>query len=376
MTAVAIQNYGNNSYMIRQPFDFANRTGRIVFDVDAVSLSSLGTYIEIGLTQDPAPATTFQEYGNFEAGPVPRNGLMMKWNDSCALNGNAITLGSVMVYTNYLGSIITPSFTVGGTECPTTKPGSLNHFEIQVSQQHLDIYGSDYSTDNGQSFPRFRKIYSATLSLPFARGYVHVNARNHASVKYGFGPDGVYHWDNIGFDGPIISNWRAYEIPNNNTAGTHDGTTIRSLGYLLLDATSGKPAGVYDPTNRLGPFQFQGVNVSGAVAARLSLNTFFNTVSHSADSTWGLAFRFNGGTWRNRFLTATEVQAINTFGSAGNLSMIIDVPVADVSAGSTALELLPLNAPMDYPPAVANIDLILDLSGSTLSVPTNLRIVN
>jgi hypothetical protein len=56
--------------------------------------------------------------------------------------------------------------------------------------------------------------------------------------------------------------------------------------------------------------------------------------------------------------------------------MIIDVPVADVSAGSTALELLPLNAPMDYPPAVANIDLILDLSGSTLSVPTNLRIVN
>jgi hypothetical protein len=36
MTAVAIQNYGNNSYMIRQPFDFANRTGKIVFDVDAV----------------------------------------------------------------------------------------------------------------------------------------------------------------------------------------------------------------------------------------------------------------------------------------------------------------------------------------------------
>src|SRR5579864_5176496 len=91
MTAVAIQNYGNNSYMIRQPFDFANRTGRIVFDVDAVSQSSLATYIAVDLTEDPIPAPTFLELQNFETGPVPRNGLMMKWSDSCGLNGNAIT---------------------------------------------------------------------------------------------------------------------------------------------------------------------------------------------------------------------------------------------------------------------------------------------
>ena len=375
MTAVAIQNYGNNSYMIRQPFDFANRTGKIVFDVDAVSLSQQATFIEVDLTEDPVPATTFQEYANFESGPVPRSGLTMKWSNSCGSNGNAITLGDVQVYANYLGGTITPSFTVGGTGCPRTRVGSLNHFEIQVSQQRLDIYGSDYSTDNGQSFPNFRKIYTATLNLPFARGYVHVDARNHASVKYGFGPDGVYHWDNIGFDGPVISNWRAYEVPNNNTAGTHDGSAIRNLGYHLLDGTSGKPAGIYDPTNPVGPFQFQGVNVSGAVAARLSLNTFFNAVAHTATSMWGLTFRFNGGTWRSRFLTAAEVQAINTPGSAGNVSMIIDVPVGDVGAGSNALEMLPLNAPMDYPPAVANIDLILTLSGGTLSSPTNLRIV-
>jgi hypothetical protein len=39
------------------------------------------------------------------------------------------------------------------------------------------------------------------------------------------------------------------------------------------------------------------------------------------------------------------------------------------------LELLPLNAPMDYPPVVANIDLTLSSStGSAPSAPTNLRI--
>ena len=75
MTAVSMQNYGVNSYMVRQPFDFASRTGKIDFDVDAVAYSAHRGYIEIELTQDPDPATTFREFQNYEVGPVPRNGL-------------------------------------------------------------------------------------------------------------------------------------------------------------------------------------------------------------------------------------------------------------------------------------------------------------
>jgi hypothetical protein len=373
MTAIAIQNYGNNSYMIRQPFDFANRTGTIAFDVDAFSPGSLATYVEIDVTDDPTPAPTFREFQNFEAGPVPRNGLMMKWSDNCAANGGSITLGNVLVYTDYAPRTLTPA---GGTACVTTRLGSMNHFEIRVSQQRLDVYGSDYSTDSGGSFPNFRRMYSADLSLAFTRGYVHVAARNHASIKYGFGPDGIYHWDNIGFDGPVVSGWRAYEIPDNATAGTYNSQSIRNLGYMLLDGTSGKPAGIYDPVNRLSPFRFQGVDVSGMVTARLSLNAYFNTITHVATSTWGLAIRLNGGTWRNRFLTATEVQAINTAGSAGNIALLLDVPLADLVSGLNTLEMLPLNAPMDYPPVVANIDLTLTSgAGSGLLPPPNLRIV-
>jgi hypothetical protein len=373
MTAIAMQNYGNNSYMIRQPFDFANRIGKIVFDVDAVSLGSLATYVEIDLTEDPVPAPTFREFENFEPGPVPRNGLMMKWSDDCASNGRSITLGLVLVYTNYASSTLTPA---GQTACAATRQGSLNHFEIQVSRQHLDIYGSDYSPDNGQSFPNVRLMYSADLNLAFTRGYVHVSARNHATIKYGFGPDGVYHWDNIGFDGPVVSGGRGYEIPNNGTAATYYGQSVRNLGYMLLDGTTGKPAGIYDPVNRVSPFEFQGVDVSGMATARLSLNAYFNTIIHVATTTWGLAVRFNGGTWRNRFLTPAEVQAINTPGSAGNVALLLDVPLADLASGSNTLEMLPLNGPMDYPPAVANIDLTLAASaGSVPAAPTNLRIV-
>ena len=110
-------------------FDFANRTGRIVFDVDAFSPGSLATYVEIDLTDDPVPAPTFREFQNFEAGPVPRNGLMMKWSDNCASNGSLITLGNVLAYADYAPSTRVP---VGGAACATTKQGSMNHFEILV----------------------------------------------------------------------------------------------------------------------------------------------------------------------------------------------------------------------------------------------------
>jgi hypothetical protein len=372
MTAVAIQNYGNNSYMIRQPFDFANRIGRIVFDVDAVTLDALATYIEIDLTEDPVAAPTFREFQNYEPGPVPRSGLMMKWTNGCGQNGRQIGLGLVLLYTNFAPTTLTPA---GSTPCVATLLGSLNHFEIQVSRQRLDIYGSDYSPDNGRSFPNVRRMYSADVSLPFTRGYVHVAARNHASIKYGYGPDGVYHWDNIGFDGPVISGWRAYEIPDNNTTGTYNSQSIRNLGFMLLDGTSGKPAGIYDPVNRLGPFQFQAVNLTGMVTARLSLNAYFNVITHTADSTWGWRVRFNGSVWRTRMLTQPEVVAINTPGSAGNMALLIDVPITDLVSGVNTLDMLPLNAPMDYPPVVANIDLTLSSdAGSAPPAPTNLRI--
>jgi hypothetical protein len=373
MTAVVAQNYGNNSYMIRQPFDFAGRTGRITFDVDAFA-KQLGTFIAVDLTEDPIPAPTFREYENFEPGPVPRNGLMIKFLNTCDPN---VAIGNVLVYSNYSLTMLTPTFNVSGTGCATVRQGSLNHFEIRVSQTQLEVWASDFSTDDGQTFPNFRRLYAANMSLPFTRGYVHMAARNHASKKYGFGPDGVYHWDNIGFDGPIIQNYRSYEIKNNTTTASYQGDAIMNLGYLLLDGTTGKPAGIYDPINRLSSLQFQGVNVTGATAARLTLNTFFNSIAHTPSSSWGWQFRFNGGAWRTRSLSAVEVQTLTTPpGSAGNLSLALDVPIGDLIAGTNSLEMIPVNAPMDYPPAIANIDLVLTLSGgvSSPASPTNLRI--
>ena len=331
----------------------------------------LGGYPEINITQDPVAAPTFQEFSNFETGPVPQNAIIVKFSEggggACApTEASAV---NVMVYKGYAPTILPQSGTVG---CVNISPGAMNHYEIQLSQTSIDIYGTDNSTDNGQTFANLHKIYSAAINLPFSRAYVHIGARNHATVKYGFGPDAVFHWDNIGFDGPVIKNTLSYEIPDNTTMGTYQGHTpgstapVMNLGYQLQDGTvSGKPAGIYDPVNKLPAFQFKNVNTSGATGALLSFNAFFNNAQTAADATWGWQYRFNGGAWTTRTLTPLEVTAINNTlavgaaGSGGNISMLVNVAVGDLMDGTNTFEILPVNAPMNYPPVIANIDLTL-----------------
>ena len=110
----------------------------------------------------------------------------------------------------------------------------------------------------------------------------------------------VFHWDNIGFDGPVIAAPRAYEIPDNTVVTTYNGSQMQNLGYQLLDGTTGKAAGIYSPSTKINSLTFQNVNTSGITSATLTLNAFFNAGVQTANSNWGISYRFNGGTWRNR----------------------------------------------------------------------------
>jgi hypothetical protein len=375
MTAASIQNYGTNSYMILQPFDFAGRTGKIDFDVDAVS-QPLGGYPEIDITDQPVPAPTFREVINYEVGSIPQNAIIVKFGNMCGNNTSAAPY-NVMVYNNYVGTILTPSYSYSDSGCVQTATGSLNHFEIQLSQTQISIYGSDFSTDN-VNFPNYKLLYQASINLPFTQGYVHIAARNHATLKYGDGPDAVFHWDNIGFDGPSIPAMRAYEIPDNNTASTFTGdagtpsTPARNLGYMLLDGTTGKPAGMYDPNNQVNSLTFQNMNLSGVTSAALTFNAWFNAVpgvpGHVPDTTWGISYRINGGAWTTVNPTAAQIASMSNNTSdccmEGFFTPVINVPLSALVQGTNTIQFLPVNSPMDAPPVVTNIDLLLGTPGS------------
>jgi hypothetical protein len=362
MMAVAAQNYGQNSYRIRRPFDFTGRTGTIVFDAEGFVVSGLLGWISLDVTEDPTPVPSYSigtpKQANDEGGAVPRNGFEIHFRDQC--NGSpapAVTVSMIDVLTNYQDNVLKPN----KQTCINTQEGKLNHFEVRVSKQRIEVYGSPFS-DDGVHFAPVQLLFDTDVNLPFERGYVQITTHNHATIKYsqptsGFGATHVYdawvtRWDNVGFDGPVVDNWREYEIPDSLVPG-HDAWNLSgpdvNVGYRVADAANGpNPA-----------LTFKAVDLAGAVRARLAIESWY-LLSEAPNDQFVLEVRLNGGAWRDRPFTPGELAVLSNGHAQGQMGQMIDIPLTDLIEGDNTLELQTKNVPQNYPPAVASIDLILE----------------
>jgi len=352
MVAVAAQNYGQNSYRARQPFDFANRTGKIVFDADGTNVPLYG-WVSVEISEDPVPGPGFDTGpGNDEGNQIPRNALEVQFQNKCDGVATVPSVGVrfVAVYNDYKGTFITPS----SYTCLTTAPGHLNHFEVTVAQNKVEVYGSDNSSD-GKAFADPKLMFSTAVDLPFTRGWVSYTTHNHATLKYSQQTidSWVMVWDNAGFDGPVISGSREYEIPDSLTTTINpEMKTVTNVGYLVADASAA-------PNDTL---HFSGVDTTGMTKARLAFSGYYLFDSNRDLATtekYTLRYRFNGGTWRDRPLTTAEAGIING-ASQGQLAQMADVELTDLVPGDNTIEFVTANVPQNYPPVVSNIDLILE----------------
>src|SRR6185503_12616797 len=75
LAAAAAQNYGQNGYRIRQPFDFKGRTGKIVFDAAVNLLSPLHGWVSLAITEDPMSVPGYAIRGNDEGSVIPKNAV-------------------------------------------------------------------------------------------------------------------------------------------------------------------------------------------------------------------------------------------------------------------------------------------------------------
>jgi hypothetical protein len=365
LTATAAQNYGANSYRIRQPFDFAGRTGKIVFDADATSIGLLG-WIAIAVTEDPIPSPSFSNiptFDNFEGGVIPKNGLILEMEATCNAGETRVKL--IHEFRNHVA--YDHDFNLGQSTCFKVSHHHLNRFELRVSQTRVELWATPFSAD-GVNFGALTLVASADLGLTFTRGYVHLIARNHATRKYWKDTDPadakdawIVRWDNIGFDGPVINNTREFEVPD-ALLTTASGIAV---GYYLNASTAAQKTTVTIP------------NVAGAaqaVRARLAMDVhYFGNFTNVGLPTWGITYRFNNKTWRTYTLTTAE-QTLFSSGVSfrgdkngqsnalllGVLGHVIDVPVADLVEGDNVLEVATLNVPFgNFPPTLSNVDLIL-----------------
>jgi hypothetical protein len=239
----------------KQPFDFAGRTGTVSFDISNDSRGTHAAWPEFWFSNLPVP-TPFNHFDTWQA--LPEHGFGIRFGaavgagqyGSCP-NGNNLdkprwTVDSAVVIRNY---VMDDTIGIGGVrtnmkstilDCVIASPensGILNHVELRISQNQIDIYASDAGvTPSPANLKRIAVVTNANLSA--TRGLiwledVHYNAdkaepegdHSHSQRTH------TFVWDNVAFDGPFTYRDFSYDALDN--------TEIRGDGTVNLGKASG-----------------------------------------------------------------------------------------------------------------------------------------
>jgi hypothetical protein len=383
LTASGAQNYGLSTYRIRQPFDFEGRTGTISLDVDASS-SMLGAWPAIVLSEELTPAPSFN-FPERESGP--QNGIAFEFYGGYCEEGDSL-MPQLFVFDDY-GETSYQDF-----DCETphvaARRDSLNHVEIRISDHHVEFWASEPSED-GVEFPTFHHLMQAELELPFTRGYVSLVVRNHATVKYAEGASWAVRWDNVGFDGPIITGRREHssvETPPPVTISdgcVFDGRCVwRGEAYALRPGDDsvcpetcdheieGQMVGQVRPREDEAPVEirFPDVSLESVARARLAIAVDYPWFEWGDQfpppTTFRLRYRVNGADWRERGVTEVEARAFegtpDEGPGAGLLNQLIELELGELQEGDNVVELTTAGTwTGEYRAAATGADLLFEL---------------
>ncbi len=247
----------------KQPFDFVGRTGKVVFDVSNDTLGTHDAWPELWVTDKPAP-TPFNHFDTWQA--LPQNGFGVRMAAGAAAGQNGLcpnstnidkprwTVDSAAVVRNYVlddtaGYGTRSAMAVKILDCavePSGPDGGLNHVEVDVAQNQIDVYATDAGTTS--PLRHLATISNANLSL--TRGLlwledVHYNAAKACCNENGPHRQHTFTWDNVGFDGPFTYTDLAFDAPDNtkvNSDGTIDLARFSAPNQTATWAIPGMPA--------------------------------------------------------------------------------------------------------------------------------------
>ena len=341
----------------KQPFDFAGRTGTIGFDVSNDSHGTHAAWPEVWLTDKPVPAP-FNHFDSWIA--LPQHGFGVRFAAQvgpgqygfCPNSDNTTrwTVDSAVVVRNYVyedtnGFGTKASLTMTPLDCVTSPPdgsGVMNHVELRVSQNQIDVY----ATDAGKTAPLKHIAVIGNANLTLSRGLVWIEDAHYNADKGG-APSQRMHtfvWDNVAFDGPFTYRDLSFDAPDNGVPGAN--------GTVNLGKTSG--AGQFSSWNVLGM-------PAGpkAEAVRVLFNFFHQdppaalnvTVNgHSHVVPWPYP-ETQGFTWR---------------------TTAVSIPITDLVPGTNAVTI----GTADQTITTSNVDIVLvNVGPPAPRPPTNLRIV-
>lgn len=225
----------------KQPFDFANRTGTVSFDVSNDSYGIHDAWPEFWMSDAPVP-DPFTHQSSWHA--LPANGFGIRMANAVTAgmqgecpNGNNLgsprwTVDSADIVRGYASEDVSanngPTFgTLTGLKVTpldcvisSTGPGNMNHVEIRVSQSTIDVYATDAGV--AATTTTLRHIATVTgANLSFTRGLVwmedaHYNADKQTSLtgQTVSHRQHTFSWDNLAFDGPFTDRDFTFDAPD------------------------------------------------------------------------------------------------------------------------------------------------------------------
>lgn len=335
------------SARIRQPFDFAGRTGTLQWEADARTSGNHGWWVEVWFTDAPVPGANFHAPDQLVSSPNAV-GVVMALNcgvDAAGLGtagAGKVGVSEINVVKDYVLTKVYDGASVDNTRCVASEQNKLNKFQFKLSQNRIEVFGTDAAGSNPVS------LGEADLDLPFSRAYVALSHVHYNAHKVDVSMFQSYQWARVAFDGPQLPTPRAYSVadPLTTVGSGNAGVTVYHMAYANVDGvTFDFNDGPSVPKQLVIP----GVDKSGAKAARL----LFNTSRVVAGDT--IQYRLNGGAWRDYLVP--DIHA--TWERQGH---VVSVDLADLVDGDNTVE-FSTNASTLGPNTmhIAHIDLELDV---------------
>jgi len=350
----------------KQPFDFTNRTGTVAFDVSNDTTGPHGAWPEFWITDQPIP-TPSTHLIPCDLCTLPRHGLGIRFDaNQAACPAGTIAgwrVGSAIAVRNYVPedrNIFEDNTTgmqvreAGCASLSSGPNGGLNHIELRISQDNIDVYASDAGS---RTLRLINTIRNANLS--FTRGLIWIGDYHYNAEKE-FHPgdplfpnqrNHTYTWDNVAFDGPA---------------------TYRDLSFDVLDGTTALGGGLYKtgwdttPTSpaNLTTLPMTTQNIAAASSAFLLFN-----FGHFATQPSTFNYRINGHA--NSFAAPPPSSVL-----PGKRSLAVPVPLNQLVGGAQNILLS-----SDVNLGVQNVNIVLvaaaPVPGAAIpAVPTNLRLIS
>ena len=210
----------------KQPFDFTGRTGTIAFDVSADSEGPHAAWPEIIITDKPVPAAR-QDISNDPnqnnvIPPAAANEIGVVFAGGCIATDNTTGVSEIYVTRNNVFARVPMTQTNCVTRGSSTK---MNHFEVRVSQNHIEVWGTDAGSTT------LKQVAVAdNIGLTLTRGLVWMADTHYNACKFNTQCDHTFAWDNFGFDGPKTYRDLGFDVPDNTTRPDANST---NTGYLI-----------------------------------------------------------------------------------------------------------------------------------------------